>query len=683
MAIQIPSLPMTGTELKVTLDGLRGSGVVAQDSLAAMIADPDLTVGDRCDIPGARYTIVAAGSLTANGATVHDLTGIAGQAVLDRAALLPDLATLLADTRGYGTFAAGDRILLLSGERFVVDTSGAASPDLTTAGGLNLTIMAGEDNIAAYGVTLDGVTDDTAALRDLLEATGRIDLPRGVARISGTIEGETATKSWNGLYGAGHETVLRLDATGRIKMQNRRPGGALGVTHWASQGITDVTIDGQGKAAPYGVIVGTDTDSGETDIDLSCNGAQFNNVAIMNCEVGFACGFTTANTWINCFTRDCDYGWYIHSSEDFTAADMWVLVNPIANSHDIAAIAVVSESVNAVTGTIAGGMINDNAGWGAVFAGTVRDSYTLTGTHFESNGSEVNHPEASVTVKNLGLTAEPGHLYADNVNLTLNGCAFYGGFIQAVNGATLKFDGGAIYTGTSGADFLEPFKGTDETATLSFGGGLTLTNPSMSTDATILYDGEVRIAGTSNDKLFIGSRIPKGIKAKPAGILNDPSFESNQSGFTASNTPPVNITRSTANPFLGNRSLRVTYSGVSGAHNTNALVHSGIDTLGAGEYIAFSFFVYSNKATVLRAQTFTNEYGNNMGAPVINVPNKEWIRVGVLWRNRSLTAEATGVLVTLWPESTNAPMIDLDCVDLSKGSYADVQPTLQGFVGLI
>ncbi|WP_136443998.1 glycosyl hydrolase family 28-related protein [Pacificoceanicola onchidii] len=165
MAVAIPSLPMTGSSLKTSLDALRAAVPFKASSVTEMQGLSDLVAGDRCLLPQGAFDIVDGLSLP-TGETVIDLTG-GLQAVLSVGAPVADVAALLADTRTPAFFETG-ACLRTRAEGFSYDVADPAASDahVQTAGGVKLYARAGESgfNVRAFGAVGDGAADDSAAV---------------------------------------------------------------------------------------------------------------------------------------------------------------------------------------------------------------------------------------------------------------------------------------------------------------------------------------------------------------------------------------------------------------------------------------------------------------------------------------------------------------------------------------
>jgi hypothetical protein len=125
--------------------------------------------------------------------------------------------------------------------------------------------------------------------------------------------------------------------------------------------------------------------------------------------------------------------------------------------------------------------------------------------------------------------------------------------------------------------------------------------------------------------------------------------------------------------------LRYVFNSSAGSINTNAARYNSIGGLGAGQYIAVSFFAYSSIATTMAIQSFNNEYGNNMGTGRFTLPANEWVRISCLWHEIS-NSPTTGNLFGIYPVDTDAPTVDIDVVCINKGTLYEVEGVLQGDV---
>ena len=98
---------------------------------------------------------------------------------------LDDVATLLADTTL--TYTVGQPSTVVVGDYVRTRKEGfayqvAASGDVTTAGGIQLDVMAGPSgyNVKAFGAVGDGVTNDTVAIQAAISASLTVKFPDGV-----------------------------------------------------------------------------------------------------------------------------------------------------------------------------------------------------------------------------------------------------------------------------------------------------------------------------------------------------------------------------------------------------------------------------------------------------------------------------------------------------------------------
>ena len=140
--------------------------------------DADLAPGDQCQTPRGRFDIDGPGGPLTNGASVLELAGIAGRAVLSVAEPLENPAAVLADTRPAASFVTGDQIRTRDGFSYRVLDAAAADAHLVTAGGLRLRVepMPGQMGFAAaaFGVD-DSGTDSGAAEANTMALQKAID----------------------------------------------------------------------------------------------------------------------------------------------------------------------------------------------------------------------------------------------------------------------------------------------------------------------------------------------------------------------------------------------------------------------------------------------------------------------------------------------------------------------------
>lgn len=151
MTPSIPTLPMSGSQLKATLDDFRDAIVICHDSLDDMIADTALVDGDVVNTPAGQFMIVAPATLTANGSTVIELTGTSRQAVLAPREPLPDAASIRADTRNSAYLPEGVKLATHSGQSYRVAASTETDPHLFNAGGAGLYLVDRESDLEAMG----------------------------------------------------------------------------------------------------------------------------------------------------------------------------------------------------------------------------------------------------------------------------------------------------------------------------------------------------------------------------------------------------------------------------------------------------------------------------------------------------------------------------------------------------
>lgn len=193
MVFAVPTLPMSGIQLKDALDGLRNTQILNFPALADIIAASNLKAGDVCYAPEGHY-IVTEEDLTANTHTVRPLSASTGQVMLAPFSPLPSVSAVLEDTRPASLFETGQLIEVPCVCAYRVASASANNHQLTTAGGVKLYVEPepeGHLNFTAWGPANDGITDDSALLNQFLttlRATGRSGvLPQGSIYCADTV----------------------------------------------------------------------------------------------------------------------------------------------------------------------------------------------------------------------------------------------------------------------------------------------------------------------------------------------------------------------------------------------------------------------------------------------------------------------------------------------------------------
>jgi hypothetical protein len=151
MAPQIPALPMSGSELKTVLDDLRNAILIRHDSIAGMVADASLDLGDHVMVPSGRYTVVPAASMMANGTTVVDLLNVPAQAVLDPEQSLSDATAVHLDTRSTAVMTEGTVFSTRAGQQFRVAATDATDAHMSNAGGVGLYLVDQDGELEPFG----------------------------------------------------------------------------------------------------------------------------------------------------------------------------------------------------------------------------------------------------------------------------------------------------------------------------------------------------------------------------------------------------------------------------------------------------------------------------------------------------------------------------------------------------
>ncbi|EIE51097.1 glycosyl hydrolase family 28-related protein [Salipiger aestuarii] len=172
MALVIPSLPMTGSRLKTTLEEIRQRMPIKLASASEMSALSGFADGDRCLTPQGVYEVFS-GFSASPSATVVDMPQAGMLAMLAVDSPVADVDTLIADTRPPAFFTAGIR-LMTQAETYVYRVANTTATDhhVTTAGGTKLYVEPGPRgfDVRAFGAQGDSVTDDSAAIRTAFRA---------------------------------------------------------------------------------------------------------------------------------------------------------------------------------------------------------------------------------------------------------------------------------------------------------------------------------------------------------------------------------------------------------------------------------------------------------------------------------------------------------------------------------
>ena len=553
------------------------------------------------------------------------------------------------------------------------------------------------NDVRAYGATVGSTADVGEAMRDMLEDVAAIRLPTGELTLSSTVEAETADYVWHGLSGEGHRTELKVDSTGLIKIQTQVPGGGLADDYnaqWTPQGVSKLTLNGlrdiettyPGGASPYGLIIGTDTDSAEITVDNSANGMAFDQVAIYGFVIGAAHGFVTGVSWSDCEIRYCGVGMRFVTNSNNSASDGWSLRNVNFLNNELAALAIQAETVNDLTGNIIGGFFNGSIGWGIYceHSGAAPGNYTAIGTHFERCGRRNTVERDDVTVPGSSLTIEPKGVYISNAKWAFIGCRFGNSAVHVAPDGFASFENCAMPTavaGGGGTDIdLTPLYGTEKGARIEFKGGNTFTNPAINTLGTIDWQGQCRVNGTTNDKQFIQSRIPMRTQRIIGGKYSDPTFATGTSGFAVSNTNPPTINYLPTGGMNGAPALECVFGSTAGGQNSNALRPPATGGIDVNEYMACNMLLKADADTTLKVFSFCDTNNNNMGTATVELFAGEWTKIGILWHFQFGAAD-TNVLLGIYPQGTDAPTITIDCMDVEVGTFDRVLPFLQGCVG--
>tara|TARA_R110002020_G_scaffold109660_4_gene253698 strand:- start:2672 stop:5545 length:2874 start_codon:yes stop_codon:yes gene_type:complete len=139
-----------------------------QDNISTSITDTTLTVGDYVlTSDGQFWEVVAAGTYTANGTTVYDLTGISGQ-VVSKKTDFADYAELVGDTRTDSLFVADQEFTIGPLKiKYKKALSAATDNHVVTAGGVKLYLQPdsnGKYNALGMGAVADGADNFDGAM---------------------------------------------------------------------------------------------------------------------------------------------------------------------------------------------------------------------------------------------------------------------------------------------------------------------------------------------------------------------------------------------------------------------------------------------------------------------------------------------------------------------------------------
>lgn len=259
------------------------------------------------------FTIVAAGTYTANGQEVIDLTGVSGQAVSTRT-WFGTIAEMLADTRSH---SVGVRLLAQS-----FDYQVFASGSLTTAGSVQVSPINDDvHNIQAYNADPTGVLDSTAAVSSCIaflsanrtqppklgnRGLGDVIAPKGKYRIDNTITASSLLSLR--LLGGGEETTCFFTTRDDIPMFDFETYVFLEVHDMCF--IHDTTADPSTWTNTVFRLSGDGGGRGFTTSHIRTEG--FNKVQEM---VGDQQVNEDTNRWERCLFSNCNTFFYARNSQ--------------------------------------------------------------------------------------------------------------------------------------------------------------------------------------------------------------------------------------------------------------------------------------------------------------------------------------------------------------------------------
>ena len=194
MVQAIPTLPMSGSVMRPTLDSERNAIALGFDSVSEVVSDQTVKAGDFCITPEGIFQVSLGSGVASNGSTVYDFSTGSNKAILFAGAPIENPFTLLADTRPPSIFSEGQVLGTRDGYFYEVQPADSPMVHLTTTGGTKLRVMpidGPNGNIfalRAFGAREDGLTDDSAAMIKSCAAIqangGGVLRLNGVARIT-------------------------------------------------------------------------------------------------------------------------------------------------------------------------------------------------------------------------------------------------------------------------------------------------------------------------------------------------------------------------------------------------------------------------------------------------------------------------------------------------------------------
>jgi hypothetical protein len=543
-----------------------------------------------------------------------------------------------------------------------------------------------ELSIGKYGTDTSGVISAVLPVQACIDSKNSVVVNQGdTLLINGIINAVGGGRAWAGIRGTASDgCTLKFVDGGRISIQNRTPGSSLGTDIWPVGTVKNVAIDSQVTGVSDAIFqMGPDANDDPEDIDKSSNGQVFRDVIAQGTSdkgILFLCTFVTKPSWYDVIAKDFSTAWHFYTKANGGASDIALLSGVAARSCSKAGISAYADTVNPVSYQIVGGFVGDNTGWGAAFISTQSKLVAaFNGTHFEGNGTHDNNTAANVTVENDSTSREPSQLLCDNSIVVLSSCMIQDGFLQVINKGILTINGGMIPS-----RFASTFALGDGTGTIILNGPA-FVNPRTETDNTLIFQAPVTFGGNTNDRQYISGRMINKIN-KIKGFLNglsgfisfgDPYFESGTNGLQLSGNVAPAMGANTDKPFISAQSLKVIFNASVGDINVNSIFRS-VGTVRNKDYVAVSFFLYSDVTEAFKISFFGDSTGDNSGKATLNSVAGEWRRYVFLVKNASDSSVQQGGRIDIFPATDNGSTVYIQGWCCAKGSEHDVLPVLHG-----
>lgn len=248
MALVIPTLPMTGSRLKTSLEEIRQRIPLRLSGVDELTSLGHFVEGDRCITPEGSYEVVSGLGATP-GSTVIDMTQNGFQALLSPDSPVVDAMAVLADTRPSAFLSEGCCLTTeQDGHAYRVAAPGASNHHLTTAGGVKLYALPSQRSFdpRAFGAVADGTTDDTAAMAGALAAAQEASSEARTMLLSGGSYGFSEP-----LRVTASDLVIRFERSARllplaketgIRVEGSAPSSWTMLAADAAEGSTTITL---------------------------------------------------------------------------------------------------------------------------------------------------------------------------------------------------------------------------------------------------------------------------------------------------------------------------------------------------------------------------------------------------------------------------------------------------------